>query len=261
MTVFQRIRIKRRSSRLRSQECGVKPGSVALDPLKDLGARLMNYVIVGGSRGLGKSICETLPETGDRVWILNRTKPDAIQRRDGVNREWIKIDLETPAFVDIVKDKLANVEIDALIYCAGIWDSDADPSNVSSSEIYRILNVNTSGFIASVVALVDNLKQSKSANVIGIGSISGLDNATGTSLGYSASKFGMRGAVHGLREWLREANIGVTCLSVGSMSETCQKDGKIPHSDVIEVITSLLRLSPYACAKDIVLPGSVDRRV
>ena len=220
----------------------------------------MNYVVFGASSGLGKSISEQLPSKGDTVWMLNRSRPDALDLDDGVNREWISINLESPQFVDEVKNRLKDVAIDALIFCSGIWDSDSDPTKVESSEIYRILNVNTSGFIASVVSLHDNLTKAKSAKVIAIGSIVGLDNATGTSLAYVASKFGMRGAVHSMREWLRASKIGVTCISVGSMSEQETPEGRIPHSDVVELIRSTLRLSSSACVKEIALPGAADLR-
>ena len=220
----------------------------------------MNYAIFGASSGLGQSISESLPSIGDKVWMLNRNRPDSLDKEDGVSREWIKVDLESPSFVEDVKFHLKESEIDVLIFCTGIWDSDSDPAKVSSSEIYRILNVNTSGFIASVVSMYENLKMAKSAKVIAIGSIAGMDNATGTCLGYVASKFGMRGAIHSMREWLRDSKIGVTCLSVGSMSKEDSGNGRIPHTDVIKVIENIIQLSSNACAKEISLPAAVDTR-
>lgn len=220
----------------------------------------MNYAIFGASSGLGESISEYLPSTSDRVWMLNRSRPDSLDIDDGISREWIKVDLENPSFVEDVKYHLQESEIDALIFCTGIWDSDSDPTKVSSSEIYRILNVNTSGFIASVVSMYENLKTAKSAKVIAIGSIAGMDNATGTGLGYVASKFGMRGAVHSMREWLRESKIAITCVSVGSMSKEDSGNGRIPHTDVIKVIKNIMQLSSNACAKEISLPAAVDTR-
>ena len=233
--------------------------------------RAGEIMIVGGSKGLGHGLSCGFPEFGDKVWLVSRSRPPSLERRDGVNRVWIQADLSDADSVKPIVDAIAGVRLRLLIYSAGIWESHRDLESIDDREIYRILNVNTSGFIAVTRALTDNLGSAENARIVAIGSTAGLDNATGPRAAYAASKFGLRGAVHSLRRYFEPMGIGVTCLSVGGLASEMEFDegidavikrhgySRIPTADIVTIVRCIVALSPAACVKEIQLPAMDSR--
>ncbi len=52
-----------------------------------------NYIIFGASKGLGDAFVKGLPEPGDKVWIVSRSRPKSLDINDGVQRVWLEADL------------------------------------------------------------------------------------------------------------------------------------------------------------------------
>ena len=106
-----------------------------------------------------------------------------------------------------------------------------------------------------------------------IGSTSGLENEGSGLVATAASKFGVRGAVHALREICRDAGVAVTCLSPGTLAtDFTLNDGvepvlnrygrtRIPVGDVVALTRAVLRLSPASCVKEIHMPALGDPEV
>lgn len=234
---------------------------------------MSRYVIVGGSAGLGHGLSAGLPETGDRVWLVSRSRPPSLDREDGVERIWIPGDLCKPSAATAVKKYVEDEAVDALIHCAGTWEPTADITKTAPEAIYEILSVNTASFVAVAAALADNLRAAGHASVFAIGSTAGLENATGPRAAFAASKFGMRGAVHSLRQVFRPDKIRVTCISCGGLASDVEVDEgvaaaldkhqgrRIPTSDFIALIRCLMRLSPATCIKEIDMPAMLDATV
>jgi NAD(P)-dependent dehydrogenase (short-subunit alcohol dehydrogenase family) len=96
--------------------------------------------------------------------------------------------------------------------------------------------------------------------VIFIGSTSGLDNSSGREVAYAASKFGLRGVTHALRENLRADGIAVTCLNPGNIGTITVERGivssspherreMIPPQDLIAIVKCVIGLSNASCVK------------
>jgi short-subunit dehydrogenase len=236
---------------------------------------MANILIIGASRGLGAAFSVGIPTPGDTVWLVSRTRPD-LERADGVRRQWVEADLASPDAHRTVADALAGQRLDALIYNAGIWEQYAftreyDFESVSESETQRIIAVNLTSAITCVQALLPNLRQSKGGKIILIGSTSGLENGGSPEVAYAASKFGLRGLGHALRENLRSNGIAVTCINAGEVAaEIAYERGpdeaiaayggtRIPVQDLAAVVRCVMGLSNVSCVKEIDIPAITDR--
>ncbi|HUN24028.1 MAG TPA: SDR family oxidoreductase [Anaerolineales bacterium] len=238
-----------------------------------------NLIIFGASRGIGHGLACDVPNAGDSLWLVSRTRPTSLARQDGVTRHWLPADLSLASATSQFTEQFQSVPIHALIYNAGIWEEHGFRPSYrfeysSQSEIQQILAVNLQGAILAVQALLANLRQAENAKVILIGSISGLDHASGVEVAYAASKFGLRGVAHALRQNLRPERIPVTLLNPGTVAtelpyevgaqgvlDTYPALDSLPIQDLVQVVRCVLALSPAACVKEINLPALGDESV
>jgi short-subunit dehydrogenase len=219
---------------------------------------MANILIFGASRGLGAAFNTGVPQAGDALWLVSRGKPD-VNERDGVKRMWIQADLSLREASERIASALSDTRLDVVIYNAGIWEGSAfsrryDVTAVSDEENERVITVNLTSAINCLSKLLPNLRQSTNAKVILIGSINGLENTGMPEVAYSASKFGLRGVAHALREGWRQYKIAVTCINPGSI-------GDLPASDLVEIVKCLMRLTNRTCVKEIDVPAMSDENV
>jgi short-subunit dehydrogenase len=235
---------------------------------------MASMLIFGGSRGLGAALSWGLPVRGDRVWLVSRSRPD-LDDRDGVQRIWIEADLSARGAGAAVAAAVGDAVLDLVIYNAGIWEHNAfrdsyDLMAVDDAETERIIAVNLTSAITSVRALLPNLRKARAAKIIFIGSTSGLDNSSGREVAYAASKFGLRGVTHALRENLRADGIPVTCVNPGNIGTITVEHGvatarphesraMIPPQDLIAIIRCVIGLSNASCVKEIDVMAMTDR--
>jgi NAD(P)-dependent dehydrogenase (short-subunit alcohol dehydrogenase family) len=233
-----------------------------------------NILIFGGSRGLGAALSLGVPARGDAVWLVSRSRPD-LDGRDGVQRVWIEADLSARAAGPVVATVVGDTPLDIVIYNAGIWEHSAfhdsyDFTEVDDAETERIIAVNLTSAITCIRALLPNLRKAAGAKLIFIGSTSGLDNSSGREVAYAASKFGLRGATHALRENLRADGIAVTCLNPGNIGTINVERGvvsasphesraMIPPQDLIAIVKCVVGLSNASCVKEIDVMAMTDR--
>jgi short-subunit dehydrogenase len=230
-------------------------------------------IIFGASRGLGAAFNLALPARGDRLWLVARSRPD-LDYGDGVTRQWIEADLSSAEAPAKVAGALGGSTLDIAIYNAGIWEETAFSSayrfdEVFDAETQNILMVNLTSAITCLKAVLPNLRKSKGAKIILIGSTSGLDNIGEPEVAYTASKFGLRGVAHALREVVRRDGIAVTCLNPGNIGTITVKNGAIssspherrdmiPPQDLIEIVKCVSRLSNSSCVKEIDVMAMTD---
>jgi short-subunit dehydrogenase len=235
---------------------------------------MKNILLIGASRGLGHAFNLGLPEREDAIWLVSRGQPQ-MEAGDGVRRTWLKVDLAESGAAQKIAAALGGQRLDALIYNAGIWEDTAfssayDFEQISQAENERVLTVNLTAAIHCVQALLPNLRQSANGKVILVSSISGLENTGAREVAYNASKFGLRGAAHALRENLRAAGIGVTVLNPGSIAtqepytisaETVAKKyngEQIPMHDLVALVRCVLTLSRATVVKEVDVPALGD---
>ncbi|MCG1022760.1 SDR family oxidoreductase [Sutcliffiella horikoshii] len=235
----------------------------------------MNFVILGGSKGLGDAFVKGLPEKDDQVWVVSRSRPMSLTMNDSVHRFWVEADLSLNSSSNCIADAIKDEPIDVLIYNAGIWEKEGyqdhyDFEKDDPKDIANIINVNTTSAILCTQKLMPNLKKSKNAKVILIGSSDGIENNESKQVTYVASKFGIRGIGNSLRENLRKYEIGVTCINPGNIAATIPfeeglektlttyKGTRIPVQDIVSLVKTITNLSKASCVKEINMPAMLD---
>lgn len=231
----------------------------------------MRYLIVGASRGIGLALSKELPSQEDELICVSRTAPQ-IKPSRGKDVQWVYADATSESFSSIIKDAVGNKPVDVFIYAAGISEKAAF-DELTEKEISDVLRTNLESFVRLAQALLPNLVSSEQKMVVAIASTCGLPNEGASKVAYAASKFGMRGAAHALREVLRPHNGRVTVISPGSIASDIDVEegteavfekyggGRMPTQDIVETVRYLLSLSPAACVKEIHIPATPDTDV
>jgi short-subunit dehydrogenase len=227
----------------------------------------MNILITGASRGLGDAFSRGLGQPGDTLWLVSRNPCASLQLQDGVTRHWIEADLASPGVHQQIANSL-GADLDVVIHNAGIWETGAFSSdyrfeNVSEAETRNVLEVNLIAPILLTQALLPKLRTSSNPKIVLIGSINGLENTAMPEVAYSASKFGLRGVAHALREHLRHERIAVTVVNPGSIAweAASSREDLIPPADIVRLVRAVLETSGRTLVKEIDLPAMRDRQV
>ncbi|QXE25205.1 short-chain dehydrogenase/reductase SDR [Richelia sinica FACHB-800] len=223
---------------------------------------LGTILVAGASRGIGLAVAEHLASKSQRLVTVSRTAAPW--------GEWVQADLSVLAGVEKVAHAIGSDRLDALLYMGGTWENHAFTShysfeNCSDADITRVITVNLLAPIRLVKALLPALRRSDNPKIIFMGSLSGRDNFSGREVANSASKFGLRGVVHSLREELRSQQIGVTVINPGNVgtpevladlaAHNLLGGEAIPLTDLLMIIDCILSLSRATCIKEIDLPA------
>lgn len=222
---------------------------------------MARYLIVGGSRGIGKACAEHLAGQGHEILSVSRTR--------SATGTWIKADIGTVEGVGHVVETVGTTRLDGLLYLGGVWEEGAftDAYNFLQSpveETLRVIAVNLTAPILLSQGLADNLAQSQKARIVLIGSTSGLDNSASPEVANTASKFGLRGAAEALSVSLRAQGIATTVINPANVAtpevfediETGAFDPQepIPMTDIEATLDYVLSLSAAS------VPSSIDLR-
>jgi len=129
-----------------------------------------------------------------------------------------------------------------------------------------VIAVNLVALIRLVKALLPALRRSDNLKIIFMGALSGRDHFPAREVANSASKFGLGGVVHSLREELRSQQIGTTMINPGNVgtpevlsdlaAANISSDHAIPRTDLISIVDCVLFLSKATCIKEIDVPAT-----
>lgn len=224
--------------------------------------RFNTIVVAGASRGIGLAVADHLAPVTARLLTVSRSRSPI--------GEWVAADLSSLADVEAVAEAVGDDGLDALLYMGGTWETDAFTSSYcfetcSDADIANVIAVNLLAPIRLVKVLLPALRRSQNPKIIFMGSLSGRDNFSGREVANSASKFGLRGVVHALREELRSQQIGVTVINPGNVgtpevladlaAENLVGGEALPLDDLLKIIDCVLSLSRATCVKEIDVPA------
>ncbi|WP_339186329.1 SDR family NAD(P)-dependent oxidoreductase [Paenibacillus sp. FSL R5-0490] len=236
---------------------------------------MKNIIVFGASKGLGDAFVRGVPQSGDKVWVVSRSKPESLFVEDGVERIWIQADLSELQAAEQVASQLQGETLDVLIYNVGIWEKEGFEEHYTfdkdePADISQLIHVNVTSTIVCIQALLPQLRQSEAGKIILIGSTAGLSNAGSSQVSFVASKFAIRGITEALREHTRNDRIAVTCINPGELAaEIPYEDGmeralaeydgtRIPLQDMVAIVRCIISLSKAACVKEINMPALTD---
>jgi NADP-dependent 3-hydroxy acid dehydrogenase YdfG len=168
-----------------------------------------NIVVTGAGRGLGAALALALSDMGGNVVLCGRSLAALdviaghIKERTGHYPKKILLDLADIASVDTAsKEIIRSVQIvDILINNGATW-LEHRQTPYSASEVMSVIGSTVTGTFLFTQALLPALEQSKRPDVVTIGSISGLPNASLYNAGvpFHAAKQGQTALADGLRQ-------------------------------------------------------------
>jgi len=166
-------------------------------------------VITGGTKGLGKSLSESLALRKNKVVVTGRSiSKDFTDKQNKI----LNIKADVTKEYDI--KELANFtvktfgRIDIWINNAGIWLPHAPIEKMDIEKVHYMIEVNLFGTIYGSKYALMQMKKQKNGTIVNILSSSALKGSAGSSA-YCASKFAASGFSKSLRLEVEKNNIKV----------------------------------------------------
>jgi 3-oxoacyl-[acyl-carrier protein] reductase len=200
-----------------------------------------NALITGAGKGIGKAIAIALAKEGVNVILVARTQEDIDKVASKVRSLRVKALAITADVADInsvnaaVEKALAEFgTIDILINNAGIA-AFGNFLELEPTDWERIIQVNLMGTYYVTRAVLPNMIERQTGDIINISSTAGLSGNALTSA-YSASKFAVLGLTESLMQEVRKHNIRVTALTPSTVATDMAKDLKLTDGNPDKVM-------------------------
>ncbi|RBN51961.1 3-ketoacyl-ACP reductase [Flavobacterium psychrolimnae] len=216
-----------------------------------------NALITGAGKGIGKAIALALAKEGVNVILVARTQEEIDSVAAKVRSLRVKALAITADVADInsvntaVEKALAEFgTIDILINNAGIA-AFGKFLELEPTDWERIIQVNLMGTYYVTRAVLPNMIERQTGDIINISSTAGLSGNALTSA-YSASKFAVLGLTESLMQEVRKHNIRVTALTPSTVATDMAKELKLTDGnpetvmqaeDMAELIIAQLKLN------------------
>ncbi|AWG23485.1 3-ketoacyl-ACP reductase [Flavobacterium faecale] len=214
-------------------------------------------LITGAGKGIGKAIALALAKEGVNVVLVARTQAEIDNVAAKASALRVKALAITADVTDITSVNAAAEKalaefgtIDILINNAGIA-AFGTFMEMEVADWERIIQVNLMGTYYMTRAILPNMIEKKSGDIINISSTAGLNGNAVTSA-YSASKFAVLGLTDSLMQEVRKHNIRVTALTPSTVATDMAKDLKLTDGnpekvmqseDIAELIVAQLKLN------------------
>ncbi|KAF0818840.1 MULTISPECIES: 3-ketoacyl-ACP reductase [unclassified Cytobacillus] len=220
-------------------------------------------LITGAGRGIGRAAAIALAKEGVHIGLLGRTIENLEKVAEELSQYEVNVsaaaadvaDLEAVSHaVEHIKSDLGSVDI--LINNAGIAKFGGF-LELSPDEWESIIQVNLMGVYNVTRAVLPEMIEQKSGDIINIASTAGQKGAPVTSA-YSASKFAVLGLTESLMLEVRKHNIRVSALTPSTVAtdlaiETNLTDGNpekvMQPEDLAEFMVAQLKLNPRVFVK------------
>ncbi|MBB6451156.1 3-oxoacyl-[acyl-carrier protein] reductase [Geomicrobium halophilum] len=222
-------------------------------------------LITGAGRGIGRAIAFALVNEGVNVGLVGKTHSNLEKVAEELKGSGVKV---VAASADVsdgssVKRAIHQVKenigtIDILINNAGIGKFGGF-LELTESDWQEVLNVNVMGVYHATQAVLPDMIEQQSGDIINISSTSGLRGSEGSSA-YSASKFAVLGLSEALMKEVRKENVRVQALTpskvitdfFGGGTEQSDEDVErfMQAEDLADVVVSQLKLHPRMFIKN-----------
>ncbi|QLC67811.1 3-ketoacyl-ACP reductase [Flavobacterium sp. LPB0248] len=202
-----------------------------------------NAFITGAGKGIGKAVAIALAKEGVNLILVSRTQKDidelaAEAAKLGVKTLALSADVSDISSINAAAEKaIAEFKhIDILINSAGIA-SFGKFLELEPEAWERIIQVNLMGTYYTTRAIIPNMIERQTGDIINISSTAGLNGNALTSA-YSASKFAVLGLTDSLMQEMRKHNIRVTALTPSTVATDMAKDLNLTDGNPEKVMQS-----------------------
>lgn len=179
-------------------------------------------LITGGSRGLGRALCQTFAREGATVAFNYSTDREGAEATlEGLGPEARAFQasvLDSSALSAMVKELETEWKgLDVLVNNAGI--SQPLPLALMEEEDWdHLMDTNVKGYFLAARAVVRGMIRRRSGCVLNIGSLAGV-RLIEAPIHYSASKAAIKGFTEALAKEVARYNIRVNCLAPGLLED------------------------------------------
>ncbi|MER5970600.1 SDR family NAD(P)-dependent oxidoreductase [Streptomyces sp. NPDC002055] len=168
-------------------------------------------LLTGATGGIGRTLARQLAARGATLLVTGR-RPEALRPLAAeLGARPLVADLADRAHVERLAAEAGPVDI--LVANAAL-PSSGEALDYSTEEIDRSIDVNLRAPLLLSRLLAPRMVAAGAGHLALIGSISGRTASPATSL-YNATKFGLRGFSHGLRQDLHGTGVGVSIVQPG----------------------------------------------
>lgn len=203
--------------------------------------RLKNKVaiITGGARGMGESHVRLFASEGAKVVFtdLNEEEGRILEKEIGGNVKFIKQDVTDAASWEKVVEDTEKIfgQVNILVNNAGI-SINKPLLEITEDEYRKIVDINQVSVFLGTKAVADSMKKSGNGSIVNISSMNGL---VGGAIGYTDTKFAVRGMTKAAAIQLSPLGIRVNSVHPGVIETPMVTEG-----DSYEVIKKLSKQIP-----------------
>ena len=205
-------------------------------------------IVTGGSRGIGKSIVETLGRKNIKVIAnYNQSEEKAKRLKEELEKENISIDIfkadvskreEVKEMINYTIRKYGKIDI--LINNAGI-DQEKMFQDITDEDWNNIVRVNLYSVFCTTQEVIKSMINQKNGCIINISSIYGI-NGGSCAVAYSATKAGIDGITKSLAKELGPSNIRVNSIAPGYIDTDMNERYSKEEIERIKEETSLVKI-------------------
>ena len=214
-------------------------------------ARLQDKVIIitGAAQGMGETHARLCIAEGAKVVLtdINSEKGDALAKELGANAIFIKHDVTSEEnwahVVKAAQDKWG--QIDVLVNNAGITTSKSI-LDTSLDDYRKIIEINQVSVFLGMKAVIPAMKAAKQGSIINISSINGL---VGGAIGYTDSKFAVRGMTKAVALECASYGIRVNSIHPGVIATPMIMQGDT--KDVVEAFAKSIPMKRVAQPEEV----------
>lgn len=203
--------------------------------------RLKNKVaiITGGARGMGASHVRLFASEGAKVVFtdLNEEQGRILEKEIGANVKFIKQDVTDAASWEKVVEDTEKIfgQVNILVNNAGI-SINKPLLEITEDEYRKIVDINQVSVFLGTKAVAASMKKSGNGSIVNISSMNGL---VGGAIGYTDTKFAVRGMTKAAAIQLSPLGIRVNSVHPGVIETPMVTEG-----DSYEVIKKLSKQIP-----------------
>ena len=176
------------------------------------GARVL---LTGATGGIGHALARSLHRAGAQLVLTGRRVDILEPLAAETSAEVIAADLGEPEQVTSLVEAVGDVDV--LVANAALPGT-GDFVTMSTERIDANIEVNLRAPIMLTHGLLPGMLGRRRGQIVLIGSLSGLVASPGSAM-YNATKFGLRGFTHALRQDLHGTGVGVSVVHPGFVSE------------------------------------------
>ena len=214
-------------------------------------ARLQDKVVIitGAAQGMGETHARLCIVEGAKVVLtdINSEKGDALAKELGANAIFIKHDVTSEEnwahVVKATQDKFG--QIDVLVNNAGITTSKSI-LDTSLDDYRKIIEINQVSVFLGMKAVIPAMKAAKQGSIINISSINGL---VGGAIGYTDSKFAVRGMTKAVALECASYGIRVNSIHPGVIATPMIMQGDT--KDVVEAFAKSIPMKRVAQPEEV----------